>query len=226
MLLRLKQYRIERGLTQDKVAAQLGLSVGQVSKLERGDSAVSVERLADFAALYRCDPADLIAEAPLAGRIAVTGSLRSNVWRETSAATESRAIALPAEGPFAAHQRSAWRLDDRSMNLIYPPGSILIAIAIEDLGRWLHDGERVIVVRRRTDGLVETAVREYILRPPWPWLVARSDDPAEHQQIAVPYSLHEIARKPMECLHFSADDCDVTLTHLVIASVRPEPVIG
>ena len=226
MLLRLKQYRIERGLTQDKVAAQLGLSVGQVSKLERGDSAVSVERLVDFAELYGCDPADLIADAPLAGRIAVTGSLRANAWRETSFTAEGRAIALPAEGAYAAYARSAWRVDDRSMNLIYPPGALLIAIALEDLRRWLHDGERVIVTRRRADGLVETVAREYILRPPAPWLVARSDDPAEHQQLAIPYSLAEIARSPMACRRFSADGMEVALTHLVIASVRPEPAVG
>lgn len=224
-MLRLKQYRIERGLTQDKVAAQLGLSVGQISKLERGDSAISVERLSEFAALYGCEPADLIAEAPLAGRITIAGRLRANLWRETPTAAENNAVALPAEGPFANYARSAWRVDDRSMNLVYPAGSILIAVALDDLGRWLHDGERVIVMCRRGDGMVETTVREYILRPPQPWLVARTDDPAEHWQMPIPYSLADIARAPVDCLSFSADGVTVTLSHLVIASVRPEPTI-
>ena len=226
MLLRLREFRVERGLTQDKVAADLGLSVGQVSKLERGDSAISLDRLADFAALYRCEPADLIADAPLAARIAVAGTLASGAWLGASPSGSVSTIALPPLGPLAGRPRSAWRLADRTMNLVYPPGSILIAVALADVGRWLHDGERVIVRRQRADGRVEHTVLEYILRPPQPWLTARSDDPAQHRQIAIPYSLTEIARAPRDCLCFAADGLEVTLTHLVVASVRPEPTIG
>ena len=226
MPLRLKQFRLERGLTQDRVAADLGLSIGQVSKLERGDSALSVDRLAEFASLYGCEPADLISEAPLAGRIALIGALQSELWREPAVATVESAIALPALGPLAGYPRRAWRVDDHAMSLVYPRGSILITVALAELGRWLHDGERVVVRRRRPDGAVELTVREYVLRPPGLWLTARSDDPAAHRQIAIPHSLAEIADAPLDCLSFMDREFEVSLVDLVVASVRPEPTIG
>ena len=145
MPLRLKQFRLERGLTQDRVAGDLGLSIGQVSKLERGDSALSVDRLAEFASLYGCEPADLISEAPLAGRIAVVGALETDLWHEPTAPVEAHAIALPALGPLGRHPRRAWRVDDHAMSLVYPKGAILIG---PDQG-WLNSKDFLDAIDRR-----------------------------------------------------------------------------
>lgn len=53
MLARLKQARIEAGLTQEEVAKRLKVEQTFVSKSELGDRRVDVIELMDFAKLYR-----------------------------------------------------------------------------------------------------------------------------------------------------------------------------
>src|SRR5690554_5118124 len=58
--LRLRDYRERLGMSQAVVAARLGMSEAQVSRLERGVSVVDVQQLLDFAHLYGCEALDLL----------------------------------------------------------------------------------------------------------------------------------------------------------------------
>jgi phage repressor protein C with HTH and peptisase S24 domain len=73
MDLRLSQYRKRAKMTLEDVAERIGLSHGQVSRLENRRSDVTLGQLQEFARLYRCEIADLIAsdatKAPLVGAV-------------------------------------------------------------------------------------------------------------------------------------------------------------
>jgi transcriptional regulator with XRE-family HTH domain len=57
---RIREYRKRARLTLEDVAEQLDLSISQISRLERGTSDLTGERLIQFAKLYGCRPADFI----------------------------------------------------------------------------------------------------------------------------------------------------------------------
>ena len=54
---RLREWRSKRGWSLKKLGALVGLSYGQVGKLERGDEDLSLARLRQFANVLGCSPA-------------------------------------------------------------------------------------------------------------------------------------------------------------------------
>jgi transcriptional regulator with XRE-family HTH domain len=64
MQTRLRELRKRAGMTLDEVAERLGISTAQVSRLERGTSDLSGERLGQFAVLYGTTVADLLVSRP------------------------------------------------------------------------------------------------------------------------------------------------------------------
>lgn len=57
---RMKQYRKRKGMTQERLAERLDISVSYVSRVERGAVKVSLETLAKIAAVLEVSPADLL----------------------------------------------------------------------------------------------------------------------------------------------------------------------
>ncbi|MFL9867285.1 helix-turn-helix transcriptional regulator [Paraburkholderia fungorum] len=55
--------RVISGLTQDKVAEQLGIGLEAVSRMERGVVIPTVVRLFELADIFQCEAADLLTEA-------------------------------------------------------------------------------------------------------------------------------------------------------------------
>lgn len=70
---RLREWRNKRGWSLKQLSAEIGLSYGQVGKLERGDEDLSLARLRQFARVLGCSPADLLpaedVESPVAPRL-------------------------------------------------------------------------------------------------------------------------------------------------------------
>lgn len=60
----LRQWRKDRGYTQDRLAEMTGLSKGYISQLELGTRQYTQELLELFALALRCTPADLIIRDP------------------------------------------------------------------------------------------------------------------------------------------------------------------
>lgn len=56
----LRAARKSAGLSQEDAAEKVGLSQQTVGKQERGTTAVTIEQLLSYAAVYRCDAADLL----------------------------------------------------------------------------------------------------------------------------------------------------------------------
>lgn len=56
------KWRKVSGLTQAQLAERLNLSLDAVSRLERGNIALTVERLVELAEIFGCETADLLGE--------------------------------------------------------------------------------------------------------------------------------------------------------------------
>ena len=62
------KWRKVSGLTQAQLAERLNLSLDAVSRLERGNIALTVERLVELAEIFGCETADLLGEGSTRGR--------------------------------------------------------------------------------------------------------------------------------------------------------------
>lgn len=60
----LLEWREHRGLSQEVVAAALSMNKSTLSRMERGLTPYSQDRLEALAALYGCDPAELLIQHP------------------------------------------------------------------------------------------------------------------------------------------------------------------
>ena len=62
---RIKSYRKNKKLTQEKLAEMLSISVGYVSKMERGIEHPNLEMLSNIAEICNCDIANLVSESTI-----------------------------------------------------------------------------------------------------------------------------------------------------------------
>lgn len=60
----LRQWREKAGLNQESAADRIGITQGQLSRIERGDSPYNQDFLEAAALAYNCDPADLLMRDP------------------------------------------------------------------------------------------------------------------------------------------------------------------
>jgi len=61
----MRQWREHRGKTLVQVAEHIGMSHGQLSRIERGDQPYNEQLLELLADLYMCEPVDLLIRNPL-----------------------------------------------------------------------------------------------------------------------------------------------------------------
>jgi transcriptional regulator with XRE-family HTH domain len=62
MEVRIKEVRRDAGLTQEELAAAIGVGQSQISRMERGISPVTVKHLAAIAAALKVPPATLLGD--------------------------------------------------------------------------------------------------------------------------------------------------------------------
>lgn len=60
----IKQWRKHRGLTQERLADRVGMSNGNLSQIENGNTAYTQETLEALAEALQCAPADLLMRNP------------------------------------------------------------------------------------------------------------------------------------------------------------------
>ncbi len=60
----LRQWREKAGLTQEQAADRIGITQGQLSRIERGDTPYNQDFLERAADAYQCEPADLLMRDP------------------------------------------------------------------------------------------------------------------------------------------------------------------
>jgi transcriptional regulator with XRE-family HTH domain len=58
--MQLKEFRIEAGYTQEALAERIGCAQSEVSRMERGQRSVTVDRLLRMAQVLKVEPARLL----------------------------------------------------------------------------------------------------------------------------------------------------------------------
>lgn len=112
-----------------------------------------------------------------------------------------------ADSPFPASERFYLRPDGDSMNLAYPPGTLV------EVRKYYHDhvipsGKRIVVQRQRANGDYETTIKELVRDPEGiEWLVPRSTNPSF---------------QPVRADQHEPDIIHCEIIAIVIGSYRPE----
>lgn len=79
---RIKRARKSRGITQEKLAEQLNVSIGYVSQVERGITKISLDLLGAISSILDCDVGSLVSES----------ATRSNEYMESEIMNEIKKL--------------------------------------------------------------------------------------------------------------------------------------
>lgn len=155
---RLKEFRALTGLSQEELAAIVGVSGNTIGNWERGDRQIPFDKAPDVATALRergvnCAPSDLM---PGIGGLSIP-----LVWNVASAFTEDapdrfevahpQPLIPPLPGLADPRDCFAARVVDDSADLLYRPGDLLIARETRTFGGVLPLGVKLLVRRRDGD---------------------------------------------------------------------------
>ena len=140
--------------------------------------------------------------------VRVIGAVQAGAWQEAVQwdRDDQRDVPFIRLNDNAPLPRFALEVRGTSMNLVYPEGTILYCVPYGNGAPSLKNGRRVIVHRKRVDGLTEATVKEVLIENGNIWLRPRSSDPRHQTPI-------EIGEDGTE---------EVTVTAVVIGSYMPE----
>ena len=186
---RLRQARIAAGFSTIRAAAERhGFHRQNLADHEADRRGISVDNAAAYGKAFRVKPSWLLlgeGESPSSATIhtseplrdvPIIGEVRAGAWAEVMDDQEHgfATVSLPE---YERAQLFAVRVIGRSMDRIYPEGTLLICCPAAEAG--VRAGDHVIV-RRHKGGLVETTVKEVVQEKDGVALWPRSTDPA-HQ---------------------------------------------
>lgn len=209
-MIRLKELRKARGLTQQQVADALGLHLTNYNKLENGRTKLDQERIAALARILNCDPLDLVFNAPSVRIVKVRQHVQAGNWSDSPLWPEDDwyDVAVPDDQTWRPIALHAAETRGPSMNRRYPEGSALIFASVYDTDESLKPGRRYIVEQERPDGLYESTVKTLSKDETGEfWLLPESDDP----RFQAPLPLH------------GEDGTTIRIVGRVLYSVQREP---
>jgi len=122
--------------------------------------------------------------------------------------TQQYRVAVPVDNLYLDRSVIGLEVRGPSMNNIYPPGTVVICVPIEKLGREPRSGERVVVYRTGNGG-IEASIKELRITDDGRWLWPRSS--------------HPDFQAPIRITH---EDTDVQIVFIVVGSYRPERIIS
>lgn len=119
--------------------------------------------------------------------VRITGAVQAGIWQDSVQwqEVEQWDVPLIRLNENAPLPDFALEVRGTSMNLVYPEGTILYCISYGKGGPSLESGRRVIVHRKREDGLVEATAKEVLIENGNMWLCPRSGDPRHQTPIEV-----------------------------------------
>lgn len=165
----------------------MGVAVATYIQHENGSRGFPATKADRYGRFFRVAPEWLLygrqkgdAFTPLGPQLYVKGEVAAGVWKEAFELQPDEWEVFTGRADVKATQRERFglRIVGRSMDEIYPPGSIVECVAY-DGGEPIESGRRVVVQRERMDGTVETTVKELIRTAEGvEWLRPRSTDPS------------------------------------------------
>lgn len=187
-LIQLSALRKKKGLTQAALAERLGVEQPTVQRWEKGTREPDLGQLMRLADELDVEPGALlgtVTATPIGPRLYVKGEVAAGIWRPALEAPsdEWQGFNGRADVNASPDHRFGLRVVGDSMDLVYPPGTILECVSV--FGHIEPEaGRRVIVVRENVAGEVEATVKEVVISDGELYLVPRSHNPA-HQPIRV-----------------------------------------
>jgi len=156
--------------------------------LERGKRRLTVGWMNRLAPHLRVEPVELMAIPTSQHRIRLIGEVPADRWNQPNEqdAHDGEFFTFPLPEIYARLRPFALRVSGPSMNLVYPPGSVLICCYLKELHEDPVPGKFYIIHDIDVDGGIETTVREYLRDAegrPWAW--PRSNDPRWQTPIAL-----------------------------------------
>lgn len=216
---RLRRAREKSGFTSAKAAAEaMGVPVATYIQHESGIRGFPSSKAERYARFFRVKPEWLLYGSgtgdkiqSLGPQLFVVGEVAAGIFKaawekdreEWTAFTGRHDLLVPIS------ERFGLTVSGDSMDMLYPPGTVLECVRHHGMSAELPSGKRVIVERTRQDGQVEATVKElYRDADGVEWLVPRSHNPA-----------HRAFRADQPD---SADIAEVRVIAVVVASIRPE----
>ncbi|MBO9125484.1 MULTISPECIES: XRE family transcriptional regulator [unclassified Rhizobium] len=182
-MLRLKEIRKSKGMTQQQVADALGLHLTNYNKLETGATEMTLTRLEQLSQILHVAPTEFISLHSNTRTVQIKQHIQAGVWSESFVWPEDAwyEVAIPDDEQFRNVNLYGAELRGPSMNKRYQDGSAIIYTSMIETGEQPAFGKRYIVEIERADGL-----REATIKTLWkdetgkPWLLPESNDP-RHQ---------------------------------------------
>jgi repressor LexA len=220
---RTRKARVDAGYkSQAAMALALGIEITTYPKYETR-TPIPQNLIPQFCALTKVSPQWLLTGheeysgmITLPGKIAVVGEVQAGVWKEAFQWDEQELfyVAVPLSDK---HEKTAYGLVVRgdSMNKIYNDGDILIVVPLDSYDKDLRSGVRVVVERRKKDGIVEATAKELIITNGAAELWPRSHNP----RLQKPILLHWPHFKPEKI-----ETDTVEIKGIIIGSYREEKI--
>jgi repressor LexA len=191
---RVRELRNSLKLTQGPFGRLLGVDQATVSRWESDAQMPESEVLLAIAKLAKKSVEEFLGDSELRPTkiedVKVIGKVQAGEWVEAWLAPEDDQfeVTVVQNPKYRGLKRFGLEVVGPSMNKIYPEGSFLLCVRFADLGRGAENGERVVVERHRSDGLIEVTVKEYVLDVATQrvWLWPRSDRPEFAQPVPLP----------------------------------------
>lgn len=193
---RLKAARLKAGFSSAAEAARtFGWELPAYRHHENGTRSFDVETASRYGRAFRVGASWLLridkgVAEPLpvddTRSVEVRSSVAAGLWlRSIEWDIDDRFYMLTTPSPFPKARRFGVRVDDFSMDLEFPPGTLLDCLSNEDIGIEPEVGELVIVERVRADGMTERTVKVYSRDDAGRvWFVVRSSKPDLQTPIA------------------------------------------
>ncbi|MBS1096376.1 LexA family transcriptional regulator [Gluconobacter sphaericus] len=218
----INQIRDRFGETYAGIARKSGMAPSTVVRFMNDETAthsLSAKTEAKIAAAFNVEPAAKTALEPISdfNRVPVIGYVQAGVFQHGfSQDYSSEYVSVSPDHRYPNLPRVAFRVRGDSMDLLYPEGTIVLAVRINDLARAPKTGEKVVVIRQ-TNGDQEATIKQIEIKEDgkvvlWP----RSSNPEFSAAIVLP-SMADLVEMP-------DNGCrpEYWIEGVIIQSIRPE----
>lgn len=180
----LKKTIREKGYNQVSASKLLGVSVQCLNQWINNKRNPSIKDIENICEKLGISPSYLVLGESKADTIPVIGYVQAGLWQEATQWDQSdfKPIYMPTDERFKGKRIYALEIRGNSMNLIYPPGSCVVCVSVEDyydvVGE-ISSGKKVVVQRKNPmDGTIEATVKQYAKNEYGIYLMPQSTDPS------------------------------------------------
>ena len=179
---RMKEVLKNANVSQKDAAQMLGITPGELSHWFVGRAKIKAEDIKKFCNIFHTSPNYLLNDELETSTIPVIGYVQAGLWQEAQQwnFSDFKPIYMPVDEKFKGKRVFALEVRGNSMNMLYPDGSFIICVSVEDYADVvgvIKSGKRVVVQRKNPlDGTIEATVKEYNKTKEGDYLIPRSTD--------------------------------------------------